>query len=219
MEREVKTVKVKAGAKTPAAKRSRPHAAIDQRAVEQRLADALAQQAATSHILRVMSDSPTDVQPVLDAVAESAAHLCRAGFARVLLVESDVLRPLAHFSADGEDAIPASHGASDANVDRGPRSNRAHRDSPCRHRATARPRVPGRAYQRETSWVFAPCWLFHSSTRMMPTARFPVAARARPVRTRPGRPGRDLATQAAIAIKTVRLSTKLKRGRANLRNR
>ena len=36
-----------------------------------------------SEILRVISGSPTDVQPVLDAVAERAAHLCGAPFARI----------------------------------------------------------------------------------------------------------------------------------------
>src|SRR5207237_8207072 len=53
-----------------------------------------------SEILRVISSSPTDVQPVLAAVAERAAHLCDAPTARVLLIDGEVLRPAAQYSAD-----------------------------------------------------------------------------------------------------------------------
>jgi GAF domain-containing protein len=102
MDREAKTAKAKVGAKLSPVRRSRPRAAADTRSVEHRLADALAQQAATSEILRVMSASPTDIQPVMDAVAEQAASLCHSPFARVILAEGDLMRPLAHFSVDGE---------------------------------------------------------------------------------------------------------------------
>jgi len=69
--------------------------------VQRRLAEALEQYAAVSEILQVISVSPNDVQPVLNAVAERAARLCEAPLARVLLVDGDVLRAAAEYSLDG----------------------------------------------------------------------------------------------------------------------
>jgi signal transduction histidine kinase len=69
------------------------YATLEQR-VEERtaeLSEALEQQTATSGILRVISSSPTDVQPVLDAVAASAVGLCQAHAAAVWLVDGDHL--------------------------------------------------------------------------------------------------------------------------------
>jgi two-component system, NtrC family, sensor kinase len=59
------------------------------------LAEALEQQTAASEILRVISRSPSDVQPVFEAVLTSVAHLCGAPDVALLLVEGDELRLVA----------------------------------------------------------------------------------------------------------------------------
>jgi hypothetical protein len=50
--------------------------AIENVRLFQELKELLEQQTATSEILGVIASSPTDVQPVLDVVAENAARLC-----------------------------------------------------------------------------------------------------------------------------------------------
>ena len=63
----------------------------------QALTEALEQQTATSEILSVISRSPTEVGPVLAAVAESAARLCAAVDAIILSTEGPMMRRVAHF--------------------------------------------------------------------------------------------------------------------------
>ena len=42
----------------------------------QEITESLEQQTATSEILRVIASSPTDIQPVLDVIAENAVRVC-----------------------------------------------------------------------------------------------------------------------------------------------
>ena len=64
---------------------------------------------ATSEILRVISSSPTDVQPVFDAIAEAAMRLCGAASSLVTTFDGDLLHlsALAAVSPEGTDAVRA----------------------------------------------------------------------------------------------------------------
>ncbi len=74
------------------------------------ITESLEQQMATSEILQVIASSPTDIQPVLEAVAKNAARLCEANDVQLYSVDKDMLRQIAHHGPlpalqDGE-ALP-----------------------------------------------------------------------------------------------------------------
>jgi GAF domain-containing protein/anti-sigma regulatory factor (Ser/Thr protein kinase) len=68
------------------------------------LREALEHQTATSEVLGIISRSPTDVQPVLDAIVESAARVCGIDDLGLRLREGNVFVSRAHF---GPLAVPA----------------------------------------------------------------------------------------------------------------
>jgi PAS domain S-box-containing protein len=69
---------------------------------ERELEEQTAEQTATAEILKVISRSPTDIAPVLDAVAENAARLCDANDVVVMIKEGDVLRAVKSSGPFGE---------------------------------------------------------------------------------------------------------------------
>ena len=91
--------KTKAKARNRSPKKSQPKQAQTIADLRRERDEALEQLAAASDILRVIARSPTDLQPVLDAIAESAAKLCDAADAVVWRVDGDVFRPVSHFGA------------------------------------------------------------------------------------------------------------------------
>jgi signal transduction histidine kinase len=116
MRRGAKPAKAKVGAKSPTTRKSRKDDGSKVLDLEKRLAESLErekstgralseareQQTATSEILQVIASSPTDVQPVLDALIESVGRLCEAADSFLLLVEGDQLRVAAlHPSVEG----------------------------------------------------------------------------------------------------------------------
>jgi two-component system NtrC family sensor kinase len=67
--------------------------------LEKKLAEALEQQAATSEVLRVISSSPGELEPVFQAMLANATRLCEAKFANLFLYEKDSFRIVAQQNA------------------------------------------------------------------------------------------------------------------------
>ncbi len=94
--------------------------AIENVRLFQELKESLEQQTATSQILGVIASSPTDIQPVLDVVAENAARLCDASHAVIHRVDGDILRRVAVFGGLSRGPVGA-----EAALDRSKISHRA----------------------------------------------------------------------------------------------
>jgi signal transduction histidine kinase len=65
--------------------------AIENTRLLNELRQSLEQQTATAEVLRVISSSPTNVQPVFDSIAESAVRLCGGQFAFVVRFDGKVM--------------------------------------------------------------------------------------------------------------------------------
>ncbi len=173
------------------------------------LTEALEQQTATSEILSVIASSPTDVQPVLDVVAENAARLCEAADANIYRIDGAGYRLAA---AHGSMPIPD-------------------RDKP---RPLIRGLPPGRAmidravvhvddmFSPEAQAEFPEGWTFTQAVGLRtmlvaPLLREGVAIGAIFIRRTEVRPFSDkqiallktFADQAVIAIENVRLFNEL----------
>ena len=90
-----KQIELAQNLRRPGGDRDRERAACSKNSEPQ--LEALEQQTATSEILGVIASSPTDIQPVLDVVAENAARLCDAIDAVIYRVDGDAFQLVAAY--------------------------------------------------------------------------------------------------------------------------
>ena len=71
------------------------------------LSELLEQQTATSEILRVISASPSDIQPVVDTIARSALRLCTGHLSAVYRFDGDLIHCIAqhNWTAEGLEVL------------------------------------------------------------------------------------------------------------------
>ena len=188
--------------------------AIENVRLFQELKESLEQQTATSEILGVIASSPTDIQPVLDVVAESAVRLCAAEDATIRLVHGNQLQQVAHHGT-----IPTAGAEQDRPINRQSVMGRAVVDRQLIHIKDLIPLA-----ETEFLGAHVPGRDIHTMLAM-PLLREDVAIGVIGLRRIEIRPFTDrqilllktFANQAAIAIENVRLFKELQERNAELR--
>ncbi|MDQ6917136.1 MAG: GAF domain-containing protein [Pseudomonadota bacterium] len=209
MSRAATSAKAKAATKRPVAKKSEKKNKVSASELEERLAEALAQQAATGEILRVISSSPTNAQPVFDAIVQSGTRLCEAAFAAAFRYDGDAISFVAHYNMTPSE-VELMHGL----FPRPPRLNTATGRAIIQRQVIHIPDI-----RRDTEYGLAPLQrgLGFCTVLAVPMVREAEATGVLALWRRAVKPFTDkqielikvFADQAAIAIENVRLFTEL----------
>ena len=192
--------------------------AIENVRLFQELKESLEQQTATSEILGVIASSPTDIQPVLDVVAENAARLCDADDASICASDGDMNFGLWRAWFD-----PGARVASELTTDSLRfRSGRAMIDRQTMHihdilTPESRAEFPRLVCQHRHGVRTVSCHAV-AARRALRSARFMIRrTEVRPFSDKQIALLKTFADQAVIAIENVRLFKELQERNAELR--
>src|SRR5262245_33595476 len=103
--RRRKTTKLKRRKESTARRGRGPSAADIQEQLDRltrELAEAREQQSATSEVLQVISSSPTELEPVFQAMLANTVHVCKAKLGSLFLCDGDLLRRVARYNVPPE---------------------------------------------------------------------------------------------------------------------
>ena len=174
--------------------------------------EALEQQTATGEILRVIASSPTDLQPVMEAVAENAARVCGATDSSIFRLEGEHLRLVArHGSLRRPLAIGDPSRSVAASVTG--RAVRRPADDPRRGHPGGRGGVPGHRVPQQAGRVLYPDNAGDAAAARGHAAgrhHHQSGARAQPFSAKQIALLETFANQAVIAIENVRLFKELR---------
>src|SRR5262249_28041495 len=194
------------------------HKTADLEIANSELHESLEQQTATSEILGVIARSPTDIQPVLDAMAESAARVCSAEDAQIFRLDGDVLRLAAWHGTVPSSTLVQEKGI---NVSRATVSGRSVIDRQTVHVRDIEKEFEtefpeSRPYQQQVGWrtiLVTPLLREGVPIGVILIHRMEV----RPFSDRQIKLLETFASQAVIAIENVRLFKEIQERNAELR--
>src|SRR6516225_8070000 len=83
--------------KAPTVHVSTDHSAEQFEQLKRERDEALEQQTATSEVLKVISSSPGELEPVFNAILENATRICEAQIGEIILAENNAVRVAAGY--------------------------------------------------------------------------------------------------------------------------
>ncbi|HEY7141753.1 MAG TPA: GAF domain-containing protein, partial [Methylomirabilota bacterium] len=180
------------------------------------LTESLEQQTATSEILRVISSSPTDAQPVFDIIVQNVVRLCDGVFTTVFRFDGKLIHAAAHHQSVTSEGLDVFRSVYPMRPSKDSLIARAILDGVVIHVPDVEddPNVPPASRQlaralNYRSILTVPMLREGHPIGAIGVGRHEVAGHARPFSAREIELLKTFADQAVIAIENVRLFTEL----------
>ena len=179
------------------------------------LSESLEQQTATSEVLKVISSSTGELQPVFQALLKNATRLCAAKFGNLYLCEDDALRTTAMYNvppafAEARTRDPLVHPAPGSSASPGRQYEVGCSRPRCDQRASLYRSPADVCHRGRARWVSLPCLRCRCSRTASYRCNCYLPPGARPISDKQIELVQNFAAQAVIAIENTRLLSELR---------